>query len=99
LRRWREGGVIHRAPGTYEEVVEYSGAEADKRGWYNANPGTLENRITSIEAYATIAYQTAYLKTHYPVEFMASLLTSEKADVERIGVLIGECKKMNIEVQ
>ena len=49
-------------------------------------------------AYATIAYQTAYLKTHYPVEFMASLLTSEKNDVERIGVLIGECKKMNIEV-
>jgi DNA polymerase-3 subunit alpha len=49
-------------------------------------------------AYATIAYQTAYLKTHYPVEFMASLLTSEKADVERIAILIGECKKMGIEV-
>ena len=29
----------------------------DKRGWYNANPGTIENRITSIEAYATIAYE------------------------------------------
>ncbi len=49
-------------------------------------------------AYATIAYQTAYLKTHYSVEFMASLLTSEKNDVERIGFLIGECKKMGIEV-
>lgn len=49
-------------------------------------------------AYATIAYQTAYLKTHFPVEFMAALLTSEKADVERIGDLIGECKKMGIEV-
>lgn len=49
-------------------------------------------------AYATIAYQTAYLKAHYPVEFMASVLTSEKADVERIALLIEECKKMNIEV-
>jgi len=49
-------------------------------------------------AYATIAYQTAYLKTHYPVEFMSALLTSEKADVERIGFLIDECKKMGIEV-
>ena len=49
-------------------------------------------------AYATIAYQTAYLKAHFPVEFMASLLTSEKADVERIGFLIGECKRMSIEV-
>src|SRR3989338_3167921 len=43
-------------------------------------------------AYATIAYQTAYLKSHYPVEFMASVLTSEKADVERIAFLIDECK-------
>jgi len=48
--------------------------------------------------YAIIAYQTAYLKSHFPVEFMASLLTSEKADVERIGFLISECKKMRIEV-
>ena len=49
-------------------------------------------------AYATISYQTAYLKAHYPVEFMASVLTSEKADVERIALLIEECKKMDIEV-
>ena len=49
-------------------------------------------------AYALIAYQTAYLKAHFPVEFMAALLTSEKNDVERIGFLIEECKKMNIEV-
>ncbi len=48
--------------------------------------------------YATISYQTAYLKTHYPVEFMAALLTSEKNDVERIAVLIDECKRMGIEV-
>lgn len=49
-------------------------------------------------AYAKIAYQTAYLKTYYPVEFMASLLSTEKADVERIGFLIEECKRMGIEV-
>ncbi len=48
--------------------------------------------------YATIAYQTAYLKVHYPVEFMAALLTSEKTDTERIATLIEECKKMKIEV-
>jgi DNA polymerase-3 subunit alpha len=48
--------------------------------------------------YAMIAYQTAYLKSHYPLEFMASLLTSEKADVERISVLIEECEKMGINV-
>ena len=49
-------------------------------------------------AYAMIAYQTAYLKTHYPVEFMSALLTSEKSNVERIAVLISECEKMGIKV-
>jgi len=49
-------------------------------------------------SYATIAYQTAYLKAHFPVEFMSALLTSEKADTERIGFLIRGCKKMGIDV-
>jgi len=49
-------------------------------------------------AYGMIAYHTAYLKAHFPVEFMASVLTSEKADVERISFLIDECKEMGVEV-
>ncbi|MFH1657531.1 MAG: DNA polymerase III subunit alpha, partial [bacterium] len=48
--------------------------------------------------YAMIAYWTAYLKAHYPVEFMAAVLTSEKNDTEKIAILIDECRKMNIEV-
>jgi len=43
--------------------------------------------------YAIIAYQTAYLKAHYPVEYMAALLTAEGSDIERIATLIEECKK------
>ncbi|MFH1714497.1 MAG: DNA polymerase III subunit alpha [Candidatus Nealsonbacteria bacterium] len=49
-------------------------------------------------AYATIAYQTAYLKAHYQPEFMSALLTSERNDIERISILIQECKKMGLEV-
>src|SRR3989344_5664127 len=49
-------------------------------------------------AYATIAYQTAWLKTYYPVEFMSALLTAERNDIERIAFLIEETKKMGIEV-
>jgi len=48
--------------------------------------------------YATIAYQTAYLKAHYPVEFMASLLTSDQNDTDRITIEVEEAKKMGIEV-
>lgn len=49
-------------------------------------------------AYALIAYQTAYLKAHYPVEFMASLLTSESQNPDKIVKYIGECKEMGIEI-
>jgi DNA polymerase-3 subunit alpha len=48
--------------------------------------------------YSLIAYQTAYLKAHHPLEFMACLLTSERNDLDRISILIEECKKMEIEV-
>jgi DNA polymerase-3 subunit alpha len=50
-------------------------------------------------AYALLAYQTAYLKTHYPVEFMAGLLTSETSKPENVVKYIGECKEMNIAVE
>lgn len=46
--------------------------------------------------YAILAYQTAYLKTHYPREFMAASLTSEMGDADRILILIGECREMGI---
>ena len=50
-------------------------------------------------AYALLAYQTAYLKTHYPVEFMASLLSSETSKPESVVKYIGECKEMGISVE
>ncbi|HMB17426.1 MAG TPA: DNA polymerase III subunit alpha [Candidatus Paceibacterota bacterium] len=49
-------------------------------------------------SYAMIAYQTAYLKAHYPVEFMTALLNVSGNDVDRISFLINEARNMNIEV-
>jgi DNA polymerase III subunit alpha len=49
-------------------------------------------------AYALLAYQTAYLKVHYPVQFMAALLTSEIGNTEKIVMYIAECKDMGIPV-
>jgi len=48
--------------------------------------------------YAVLAYQTAYLKAHYPVEFMAATLTSELSDSDRLMVLLGECRRLKIRV-
>ncbi len=49
-------------------------------------------------AYAMISYQTAYLKAHFPVEFMAALLTSEKDNRDKIIKHISGCKDMGIDV-
>ena len=49
-------------------------------------------------AYALLAYQTAYLKTHYAVEFMAALLTSEAQNADKIVKYISECREMKIEI-
>ncbi len=49
-------------------------------------------------AYALIAYQTAYLKTHYPIEFMAALLTSEAQNTDKIIRYIAECREMAIPI-
>jgi DNA polymerase III subunit alpha len=48
--------------------------------------------------YGLIAYQTAWLKVHYPVEYLAALLTSVKDDKDRTAVYLGECRAQGIEV-
>lgn len=48
--------------------------------------------------YAMISYQTAYLKAHYPVEFMASLFNTSSGDLDRTTFLVGEAKRLNIPV-
>jgi DNA polymerase-3 subunit alpha len=50
-------------------------------------------------AYALVAYQTAYFKANYPVEFMAALLTSEMGDTDKIVKYIDECRAMSLTVQ
>src|SRR3989344_3295158 len=47
-------------------------------------------------SYAMLSFQTAYLKCHYTIEFMASLLNADKKDTERIAYLIKECKSSEI---
>jgi DNA polymerase III subunit alpha len=49
-------------------------------------------------AYALLAYQTAYLKTHYPVEFMAALLTSEAGNTDKTVKYINEARGMSISI-
>jgi len=49
-------------------------------------------------AYALISYQTAYLKAHFPVEFMAALMSSEMGNTDKVIKNLAECREMGIEV-
>ena len=46
--------------------------------------------------YGFIAYQIAYLKAHYPVEYLAALLTSVRSNLDKAAVYLNECRVLNI---
>ena len=50
-------------------------------------------------AYALISYHTAYLKTHYPTEFMAALLSSEMGDQDKLLKYVAACKDMSVKIR
>ena len=49
-------------------------------------------------SYGLISYQTAYMKTNYPVEYMCALLTAESGDTDKISAAIAECRRMGVTV-
>ncbi|MCI6989217.1 MAG: DNA polymerase III subunit alpha [Campylobacter sp.] len=49
-------------------------------------------------AYSMITFQTAYLKTYYPAEFMAALLTSEQGNLDKVAVYIDEIKRLDMQI-
>ena len=67
--------------------------------WHQVEPFARYgfNKSHSV-CYALLGYWTAYLKAHYPREFMTALLNSDSGDVERIAVLMSDCKRQKIEV-
>jgi DNA polymerase-3 subunit alpha len=49
-------------------------------------------------SYGLVAYQTAYMKANFPVEYMTAIMTSESGDVEKVAEIVHECEKMGIKV-
>ena len=86
--RFIEGSVKN---GVKRETAERLFELIEKFGGYGFN------KSHSV-AYAMIAYQTAYLKAHYPVQFMAALLTLEMGNQDKTIKNIAECKEMGIEI-
>jgi len=49
-------------------------------------------------SYGKVAYQTAYMKANYPVEYMAAVLTAEAGNIDTVAIMVAECKRMDIPV-
>ncbi len=78
-----------------------NGIPADKAGkifYFMEKFGGYGFNKSHSAAYAMIAYQTAFLKAHFPVEFVASLLTSEMHSTDGVVKYIAECRSQGIEV-
>ena len=81
-----EGG---KKNGHDEKVLEKIWTDWEKFASYAFNK-------SHAACYSWVAYQTAYLKAHYPAEFMAALLTRRRSDIKEITKLMDECKALGI---
>ena len=79
------------ANGVTREVAEQIFQDVLKFGGYAFNKAHSTG-------YALVAFQTAYLKTYYPVEFMAALLTYESGSTDKVAEYIDECRRMSIPI-
>jgi DNA polymerase-3 subunit alpha len=87
-QRFVQGAIDNKIPGDKAQKIFDL---IEKFGGYGFNK-------SHSAAYALIAYQTAYLKAHFPVEFMASLLTSEMHSTDGVVKFIAECRHHNIPI-
>jgi DNA polymerase-3 subunit alpha len=104
--------IVRRAMGKKKDMTEYNkefseGAQKQGLDFQKASDlfvliekfaGYGFNKSHSA-AYAMVTFQTAWLKTHYPQEFMASLLTSEKDNTDKVVKYVDEAKRMHIELR
>ncbi|AZV47027.1 DNA polymerase III subunit alpha [Nautilia sp. PV-1] len=108
-----ESDIIRRAMGKkkfdlMKKYAEEFAQRAQKRGFSYDNAKSLFELIEKFAgygfnkshsaAYAMITYQTAYLKTYYPTEFLSALLTFEAENTDKIAKYIEEAKVLGIEV-
>lgn len=81
--------------------IEHSGWSKEKAtevwAWLEPFAAYGFNKAHSA-SYGRVAYQTAYLKANYPTEYMTAVLSAESGDVEKVAVIIAECKRMGIPV-
>ncbi|MSR70761.1 DNA polymerase III subunit alpha [Candidatus Kaiserbacteria bacterium] len=111
---WLEADMLRKAMGKKIPAVMQAEKEKLIRGFINYGKlsASLAEKLWKLiepfaaygfnkahaASYGKVAYQTAYMKANFPVEYMASVLTAEAGDIDTIAVMVGECKRMQIPV-
>jgi DNA polymerase-3 subunit alpha len=97
----KQKDVLDKMKGKFVEGASANGHPADKleKIWtdWEAFASYAFNKSHST-CYAWIAYQTAYLKAHYPAEYMAAVLSNNMSDIKQVSFFMQECKKQSIPV-
>jgi DNA polymerase-3 subunit alpha len=97
----KKSEVMAKAKTSFDSGCLASGltAKETEQLWETIKPfaGYSFNRAHA-NGYALVAYQTAWLKAHYPVEYMAALLTSVKTNTDRMRAYLAECMSLQIKV-
>ncbi len=98
LRRYAESDVYWDEVKSIEYVGEKQTYDLTIDGAHNFIANDILVHNSHAADYAVLTCQTAYLKAHYPVEYMTALLSVERNNTEKVGLLIAECRRMGIEV-
>lgn len=101
VKMWRKGRAVLSSPIV---SIEYVGEEmtydvtvdSKDHSWV-ANGGIVTHNSHSA-AYGLLAYRTAWLKTHYPADYMAAVLTSVGDEKGRMAIYLGDCRHLGIKV-
>ena len=110
---WKEADALRKAMGKKIPLEMEAQKEKLRKGFvqHGLNTEKAEKLWRLIEpfaaygfnkahaaSYGKVAYQTAYMKANFPVEYMTALLTADSGDVEKIAESVAECKRMGIPV-
>ncbi|MGB9775033.1 MAG: DNA polymerase III subunit alpha [Anaerolineae bacterium] len=98
LRRYAESDLYWDRVVSIEYVGEKRTYDLSVAGTHNFIANDILVHNSHAATYGALTCQTAYLKAHYPLEYMTALLTVERHNTEKVGILVNECRRMGIEV-
>jgi DNA polymerase-3 subunit alpha len=98
LQTWAESEIYWDEVAAVEEDAVEEVYDLTVEGTHNFVANDLIVHNSHAAAYSIVAYQTAYLKAHYPAEFMAAAMTNDMGNNDKLSVVLEEARSMGLEI-